>query len=46
MGVILPETITTYTNIINGLYNDILRLALKYIYPNTLPPSRLRPIRT
>jgi len=30
MGVKLLDTLTAYTNIINGLYNNILRLALKY----------------
>ena len=31
MGVILLETVTAYTNVINGLYNDILCSTLKYI---------------
>jgi hypothetical protein len=31
MGVKLPDTLTTYANVINGLYNNILRLTLKYI---------------
>jgi hypothetical protein len=31
MGVKLPDTLTAYTNVINGLYNDILRLTLKHI---------------
>jgi hypothetical protein len=30
MGVKLPDTLTAYANVINGLYNDILRLTLKY----------------
>lgn len=30
VGVKLPDTITAYANVINGLYNDILRLAPKY----------------
>jgi len=31
IGVKLLDTLTTYANVINGLYNNILRLALKYI---------------
>ena len=31
IGVKLLDTITAYANIINGLYNDILRLTPKYI---------------
>jgi len=30
IGVKLPDTLTACANVINGLYNDILRLALKY----------------
>ena len=31
IGVKLLDTLATYANIINGLYNNILRLTLKYI---------------
>jgi hypothetical protein len=31
VGVKLPDTLTAYANVINGLYNNILRLALKHI---------------
>ena len=31
MGVKLPDTLTACANIINSLYNNILRLALKHI---------------
>ena len=31
IGVKLLDTLTAYANIINGLYNNILRLALKHI---------------
>ena len=31
IGVKLLDTLTTYANIINSLYNNILRLTLKYI---------------
>ena len=27
----LPNTVTAYVNIINSLYNDLLRLTLKYM---------------
>ena len=32
IGVKLLNTITTYTNVINSLYNDLLHFALKYIF--------------
>jgi len=31
VGVKLPETVAVCTNVINGLYNNILRFALKYM---------------
>jgi len=31
VGVKLPKTVTDCTNVINGLYNDILCLALKHM---------------
>ena len=43
IGVKLPDTLTAYTNVINGLYNDILCLTLKYIPYYSIPqPPRTR----
>jgi hypothetical protein len=44
MGIKLLKTVIAYTNVINGLYNNILRLAPKHIF-NILPPNCLKLIK-